>query len=52
MDRYTATSELACSVVAETNTFPLGLITGASRVVQIYELLVGNKLAANDGRQV
>ena len=52
MDRYAATSELACSTTAEANTFPLGLVTGAGRVAQVYELIVGNKLAANDGRQV
>ena len=52
MDRYAATSELAASTTAEANTFPLGLITGASRVAEIYELIVGNKLAANDGRLV
>jgi hypothetical protein len=52
MERYAATSELAASTTAEANTFPLGLVTGAGRVAQVYELIVGNKLGGNDNRLV
>lgn len=45
-------SETSTSGTADTSTFPLGLISAASKGFQVYELIAAIKAAASDTRQL
>jgi hypothetical protein len=51
-ERYALHSEVATSGSADTNTFPMGLQSAASRGFQIYEVMSSVKAAASDTRHI
>jgi hypothetical protein len=50
MFRYGASTTQAVSGTAATNTFALGLVTGASKTAQIYEAIFGMNAAVADAQ--
>jgi hypothetical protein len=51
-ERYGISSEVATSGSADTNTFPWGVQSAASRGFQIYEVISALKAAASDTRHI
>jgi len=51
-ERYGSHSEVSTSGSADTNTFPLGLQSAASRGFSIYEVVSALKAAASDTRHI
>jgi hypothetical protein len=52
MHRYSVNSEVVTSATADTDSFPLDIVTGTTKVLAVYEMIFALKVAASDTRHI